>query len=52
MNEKVRKIIGVIVALLGFIELYMAIREGGVSAILIGIGLLVIAALSFMKRKK
>ena len=52
MVEKTRKIVGVLIVLAGIVELFMAVSEGGISAVLIGICLLIFGGLYFIRKKK
>ena len=47
MGKKARRIISVIIAALGVIELVMVIREGAASAIWLGIGFCLIGGLYY-----
>lgn len=51
MTEKARKVVGAIIAAAGVVELVMAINEGVLSSILMGVCFCLIGGLYFLEKK-
>ena len=52
MTEKARKLVGALIAAAGIIELVMAIQEGALSTILMGVCFCLIGGLYFFEKKR
>lgn len=52
MTEKARRIVGAIIAVAGIVELVMAVQEGTLSTILMGVCFCLIGGLYFFEKKR